>query len=58
MKKFIGLMSTGMVVVAVILSGAIKHGVGARIPEKASIFLLGSGMIGLAGYGRKKFFKK
>jgi len=31
---------------------------GEKIPEPSTLLLIGSGLIGLAGYGRKKFFKK
>jgi len=30
----------------------------APIPEPATMLLLGSGLLGVVGYGRKKFFKK
>lgn len=35
-----------------------KGDVAPAVPEPATMLLLGSGLIGLVGYGRKKFFKK
>ena len=46
-------------IVGVYQAGYFVHGfVATPIPEPSTMLLLGSGLLGLAGYGRKKFFKK
>ena len=39
-------------------AGVTSFDAEAKVPEPATLLLLGSGLIILAGYGRKKFFKK
>jgi hypothetical protein len=39
-------------------NSVVDNSTASAVPEPASILLLGSGLVGLVGIGRKKFFKK
>ncbi|RPJ12235.1 MAG: PEP-CTERM sorting domain-containing protein, partial [Deltaproteobacteria bacterium] len=40
------------------ISLALNNGTGAPVPEPATVLLLGIGLLGLAGYSKKKFKKR
>ncbi|MBW2054939.1 MAG: PEP-CTERM sorting domain-containing protein, partial [Deltaproteobacteria bacterium] len=50
--------SSGVAASSLVNSDSGNNSATTPVPEPATILLLGSGLVGLAGVGRKKFFNK
>jgi hypothetical protein len=54
----LGASNPGITSTTVASEGSSMGDNGSPVPEPATLILLGAGLVGLAGVGRKKFFKK